>query len=189
MLLGGPNPRLEVSTTLFWRGVGGLKLELKDKEAGYQKKKLNLPIQKRYLSHMCKIIHVFRYGAVNNKLIFLFMIFINICCGYSKQQSRWDGSFENPKHMLILMDRITIFKAKMVYISFKCLLNSLLYTECCLLITFANKLDPDQTRQNVGPDPDPNCLTLWWYFWKNFWKKLILKKLADDKKACNYPAC
>ena len=30
------------------------------------------------------------------------------------------------------------------------------------LIIFANKLDPDQARQNVGPDLDPNCLSLWW---------------------------
>ena len=30
---------------------------------------------------------------------------------------------------------------------------------CCLLMTFANSLDPDQARQNVGPDLDPNCLT------------------------------
>ena len=30
---------------------------------------------------------------------------------------------------------------------------------CCLLIAFANSLDPDQARQNVGPDLDPNCLT------------------------------
>ena len=30
---------------------------------------------------------------------------------------------------------------------------------CRLLITFANSLDPDQARQNVGPDQDPNCLT------------------------------
>ena len=29
-----------------------------------------------------------------------------------------------------------------------------------LLITFANSLDPGQARQNVGPDLDPNCLTL-----------------------------
>ena len=29
-----------------------------------------------------------------------------------------------------------------------------------LLFTFANSLDPDQDRQNVGPDLDPNCLTL-----------------------------
>ena len=30
---------------------------------------------------------------------------------------------------------------------------------CHLLISFANSLDPDQARQNVGPDLDPNCLT------------------------------
>ena len=29
-----------------------------------------------------------------------------------------------------------------------------------LLITIANSLDPDQNRQNVGADLDPNCLTL-----------------------------
>ena len=31
---------------------------------------------------------------------------------------------------------------------------------CRLLITFEYSLDPDQARQNVGPDQDPNCLTL-----------------------------
>ena len=31
---------------------------------------------------------------------------------------------------------------------------------CHLLITFANSFDPDQARQNVGPDLDPNCLTM-----------------------------
>ena len=31
---------------------------------------------------------------------------------------------------------------------------------CRLLITFANILDPDQAQQNVGPDLDPNYLTL-----------------------------
>ena len=34
------------------------------------------------------------------------------------------------------------------------------YSKCCLLITFANSLDPDQDRQNVGPVLDPNSLTL-----------------------------
>ena len=35
-------------------------------------------------------------------------------------------------------------------------------TKGCLLITFAKSLDPDQTRENVGPDLDldPNCLQL-----------------------------
>ena len=32
-----------------------------------------------------------------------------------------------------------------------------------LLITFANCLNPDQAQQNVRPDLDPNCMTLWWY--------------------------
>ena len=31
---------------------------------------------------------------------------------------------------------------------------------CHLPITFANSLDPDQDRQDVGPDLDPNCWTL-----------------------------
>ena len=31
---------------------------------------------------------------------------------------------------------------------------------CCLLITFANHLDPVQTGQNIGSDQDLNCLTL-----------------------------
>ena len=30
----------------------------------------------------------------------------------------------------------------------------------CLLITFANSLDPDQDRQNVGSELDPICLTI-----------------------------
>ena len=30
---------------------------------------------------------------------------------------------------------------------------------CCLLITIANSLNPDQARQNVGPEMDPNCFT------------------------------
>ena len=29
-----------------------------------------------------------------------------------------------------------------------------------LIIVFANSLDPDQDQQNVGPDLDPNHLTL-----------------------------
>ena len=32
--------------------------------------------------------------------------------------------------------------------------------KCRLPINFANSLDPDQARQNVGPDVDRICLTL-----------------------------
>ena len=31
---------------------------------------------------------------------------------------------------------------------------------CRLLITFANSLEPDQDRQNVGPDLDPHRFTV-----------------------------
>ena len=44
---------------------------------------------------------------------------------------------------------------------------------CCLLTTIANSLDPDQDPENVGPDLDPNCLSL-----THFLKKLILKKVS-----------
>ena len=40
-----------------------------------------------------------------------------------------------------------------------------------MLIAFASSLDPDQTRQNVGPDLDPNCLTLM-VFRKEFFKRI-----------------
>ena len=45
-----------------------------------------------------------------------------------------------------------------------------------MLITFASSLDPDQARQKVGSDLDPNCLTL---FQKS---KLIVKKISRRPK-------
>ena len=63
----------------------------------------------------------------------------------------------------------------------KCIFQLCVYV-CCLLITFAISLDPDQARQSVGPDLDPNRLTLWWYSWKNFSKKTILKKNQQTTK-------
>ena len=37
--------------------------------------------------------------SVYGKLFSLFLI-QNICCGYSKEPSQWDGSFMHPQHML-----------------------------------------------------------------------------------------
>ena len=56
----------------------------------------------------------------------------------------------------------------------------------CLLLLFVNSLDPYQAQQNVGPDLDPNCLTLWWHSWKNFLKKLLLKKSGNNKKSWKF---
>ena len=46
---------------------------------------------------------------------------------------------------------------------------------CRLLITFANSLDPNQAQQFVGPDLDPNCLTL-----MVFLKDIFEKKNFDE---------
>ena len=47
------------------------------------------------------------------KLFSLFLI-ENICCGYSKEPSQWDDSFEHPKHMFKLIGKkiITILHSK-----------------------------------------------------------------------------
>ena len=56
--------------------------------------------------------------------------------------------------------------------------------QCHLQKFFATNLDPAQSRQNIGPDLDPNRLTLWWYSWKKLLNKLILfKKSTEDEKA------
>ena len=44
----------------------------------------------------------------------LFEIFLlysdHICCGYSKEPYEWDGSFEQPKHMLELINKISFYE-------------------------------------------------------------------------------
>ena len=51
----------------------------------------------------------------NQKLFFLFLN-QNICCGCSKEPSHWDGSFEQPKQMLKLIDKkiLAILRRKFV---------------------------------------------------------------------------
>ena len=51
------------------------------------------------------------------KLFFLFLN-QNICCGYIKEPSQWDGSFEHPKHMLRWLGKKII-----AFLSSKILLN------------------------------------------------------------------
>ena len=64
-------------------------------------------------------------------------------------------------------------------------LGQLLYvlslSVCHLLITFAKfgpRSGPTKCRASSG-----SKLTLWWYSWKNFSKKLILKKISNKKHA------
>ena len=59
-------------------------------------------------------------------------------------------------------------------------INSLPTSVVCLF-NFANSLDPDQARQNVGPDQDPNCLTLIIVL-KDFFKKSDFEKNQQTRK-------
>ena len=62
--------------------------------------------------------------------------------------------------------------------------TGLLVYQCCLLITFANSLDPDQARQIVWPDHVPL------YKYVCILKKMILKKSSRrQKRMQNYVAC
>ena len=49
---------------------------------------------------------------------------------------------------------------------------------CHLLITFANSLDPDQDRQRVRSDLDPNRSDTLIVFPKEFFEKVNLKKIS-----------
>ena len=68
---------------------------------------------------------------------------------------------------LTLSNQKLHYKSKCIRILFyREILGSFIYSFlasgnfCHLLMTFAKSLDPDQDRQNVGPDPDLNTLTL-----------------------------
>ena len=70
------------------------------------------------MSQLICILFVRTYvKSAYQKVIFLFLN-QNICCGYSKEPSQWDGSFEQPKHMLKLMGKkiFTILRSKILFI-------------------------------------------------------------------------
>ena len=56
---------------------------------------------------------------------------------------------------------------------------------CLLLIIFANSLDPDQDRQTVGPDLDPNHLTLI-VFLQDILEIVNFERSADNNKTLKH---
>ena len=56
---------------------------------------------------------------------------------------------------------------------------------CHLLKTFAYRLDPDQARQNIGPDLDPICLIYLKYFFKKVDFQKISRRQKSIKKVCS----
>ena len=68
------------------------------------------------LSIMCiRLNSGLQIRVCNRKLLFLFFN-QNICCWYSKEPSRWDGSFEHPKQVFKLVDNkiIAILSSKIL---------------------------------------------------------------------------
>ena len=60
----------------------------------------------------------------------------------------------------------------------------ILYLPVSSARTSANSLYPDQAQQNVGPDLDPNCLTLM-VFLKEFFITLTANSLDPDQAKQN----
>ena len=68
-------------------------------------------------------------------------------------------------------------------------LHFILITPCLLVLSSDNlckHLDPDQARQNVGPNLDPNCLTLMIFSKEYFAEVDFEKKPAEDNKSMKH---
>ena len=55
-------------------------------------------------AHLTPLYAGLQIRVCTGKLFFLFLN-QNICCGYSKEPSQWDASFEHPKHMFKLIGK------------------------------------------------------------------------------------
>ena len=69
-----------------------------------------------------------------------------------------------------------------------CMLDGLasplaLYLQVSSADYFCKQFGPRSGPTNVGPDLDPNCLTIGWYSRKNCLKKWILKKISILQKS------
>ena len=60
--------------------------------------------------------------------------------------------------------------------------GSLFFYYCHLLTSYANSLDPDQVRQNVGSDLDPTCLPLCRYKCNHVGMFQILKEIISRQQ-------
>ena len=122
-------------------------------------------------------------------------------CGCSKEPSHRDGSFEYPQHMFWLRNKNNNYLLRTLIWgaashlskiqikhegpeSLTWILSPILlprfksFDFCHLLITFVNSLEPGSDWQNVGPDLDPNCLTL---ILKDFSEKDDFEKISRQQ--------
>ena len=83
---------------VFWHGNRKLSLSWESKKQEFLIQILLKPLQEIAAEAGLKV------KVCTRKIIFVYFN-QNICCGYSKEPSHWDGSFEHPKHMLKIMGK------------------------------------------------------------------------------------
>ena len=99
------------------------------------------------------------------KLFFLFLS-QNICCGYSKEPSQWDGSFEHPKHMFKLMGKD---------------INAILGEQTILIWTYVcYGLDRHKLSDTLQPCWDRDKMTLFSRAGPEYWAGLLLTVYATS---------
>ena len=117
----------------------------------------------------------------------------NICSGYLKEPSQWDGSFEHPKHKLKIMVRkyLQFYTETFVYLN-----NGeqnltpviLSYFACFFVMCWLPQfISPPKVPFKICIRISPllNCFPE-----RIYWKSQFWKKIADNFKSIeNYPAC
>ena len=99
----------------------------------------------------CSINHLMH--MIKNSGILWLLILLR--CNDKRTETSNRRSLSPPRHLrqeVLFKDSMTVKQRNIFYFSARCNI-------CSLLITFANRFDPDHVRQKVGPDLDRNCLT------------------------------
>ena len=121
---------------------------------GWSEKTFFRRIDSHEAGHQCGYVRVqqdpgLNLRVCNKNLIFLFLN-QNICCGYSKEPSQWDGSFEHPKHLLKLMGKkiFTFLRWNFLFTSYE--QDEYVCTNGWSEKTFFRKIDSHEAGHQCG---------------------------------------
>ena len=114
------------------------------------------------------------------KNIFLFLN-QNICCGYSKEPSQWDGSFEHTKHMLKLMGKKVYLH---FYAEFFCLSITvyLFQFHIPVAVTLASSVAVSQSDSLVKVNTSCSSNIAYWDFFDFFVISILIWKIFSFLK-------
>ena len=109
-----------------------------------------VPISTRHIIMIGICIRPVKQNFQRKNVIIFLSTSLNMCFGYSKKTSLWDGSFEYPQHLFWLRNKKNDFQLLTLIWG---------YVFGRDLMIFVNSLVPDQDQQSFGPDLDPNHVT------------------------------